>query len=136
MDYFELEALKAEDYLNPDLFVTNFDSQPVTSVNMTKEQFAEKQYQDGIKIGKEYGEILINDRSVWSAISIHGGGVLSSSEGIGYHRNTKELLKGFIDSGAKIKVARFYENHFSETTIQENTQEKPNIKKRTKMKLK
>lgn len=133
--YKELSELPAESYLNPDNFVTEFDTK------MPNEEYAKKQYEDGLAIGKEYGAIFINYKSVWSAAMLGSGltNSLSSSEGIGYHRNTKELLQGFIDSKAEITVARDIDGKIVRTIIQKNTQdleleEEQEIKKSKKLK--
>lgn len=118
MRYDELEALPAERYLDSSFFKTKFDDMFNDNGNNAKDQ-----YETGFATGMEFGLIEISDRSVWSARDIDGGslkGSLISNEGIGYHRNTKDLLQGFIDSGAKIVIKRFDGDKFNETTIQEN----------------
>lgn len=133
--YKELSELPAESYLNPDNFITEFDT------GMPNEEYAKKKYEEGLAIGKEYGAIFINDRSVWSAAMLGSGLThsLSSSEGIGYHRNTKELLQGFIDSKAEITVTRYIDGKITQTVIQKNTQnleldEEQEVKKGKKLK--
>lgn len=102
MSYKDLEKKLATDYLNPENFKTGFDKD---------DDYAMEQYKKGLEIGSEMGYILISDRSVWLAGNSKTTGVISSSEGIGYHKNTKELLKGFIDSGATITVNRLQEDY-------------------------
>lgn len=119
MEYSDLEKLKAEAYLNPENFVTKFDTLNASSEKATAAEWAIKRYEDGLAIGKEWGIINITNRSIWQATTTEGGS-LTSSEGIGYHRNTKELLQGFIDSGAEINVKRFDGQYFTTTRIQES----------------
>lgn len=102
MNYKELEKKPAIDYLDPENFKTGFDK---------NDEHAENQYKKGLEIGSEMGYILISDRSVWLAGDSSKTGVISSSEGIGYHKNTKDLLRGFIDSGATIVVNRLQEDY-------------------------
>lgn len=109
MQYKDLEKKKPEDYLNPENFCTSFDKD---------DDYAIEQYKNGLSIGSKMGYIFINDRSVWSAGNSSVSGVISSSEGIGYHKNTKYLLKGFIDSGATINVSRYVNKKFVSTVIQ------------------
>lgn len=97
MEYSELKKKLAKDYLNPENFRTSYDKD---------DEHAQEQYRAGLKTGSEYGHILINSSSVWLAGDNSESGVLSSSEGIGYHKNTSKLLEGFIDSGSKITIIR------------------------------
>lgn len=115
MDYSILEKMKPSDYLSPDNFKTNYDKD---------DEHAKKQYRDGLKLGSEMGYIFITDRSIWLAGNSATTGVISSSEGIGYHKNTAPLLKGFLDSGAEIQVSRFDdEKGFSKHIIQKGDNE-------------
>jgi hypothetical protein len=97
MDYSELKKKSEKDYLNPKNFKTSYDKE---------DEHANEKYKYGLKIGSEYGHICINSSSVWLAGDSASSGILSSSEGIGYHKNTRKLLEGFIDSGAEITVIR------------------------------
>lgn len=109
MTYAELEKLPAEAYLNPDNFKTAMDSLP-------EKGYAEKQYQHGLQVGREANLIWINARSVWGA-DLKNGGMCSSSEGIGYHSCTSDLLRGFLDSGTPIQVSRWNGDNYVETRI-------------------
>jgi hypothetical protein len=100
--YSELEKLPAEAYLEWENFDTLFDELPV---NLEKAQDA---YQKGLDVGKEYDEITLSVRGVWGAHKENSH--CQSYEGIGYHANTKWLLKGFLDSGCPIAVYRFGES--------------------------
>ena len=99
MNYSEIEKLPADAYLNPEIFVTGFDSQ------FSIEQKREK-YLRGLGLGKEFQVISISENGVWGANSPDTQAYLSSYEGIGYHSITSELLRGFLDSPAIIKVYR------------------------------
>ena len=109
--YAELSALPAEAYLNPNNFVTDWD-------NINPAQ-AKKQYEEGLRIGREANTIVIATNSVWSA-SLKNGAALTSYEGIGYHAHTASLLKGFLDSGAKVVVYRRLVNSVESIVIQGN----------------
>lgn len=123
MNYDELEKMKPADYLSPEKFSTRYDKDDENS---------KEQYRKGLKIGSEMKKILINDRSVWLAGDSASTGVMSSSEGIGYHKDTASLLRGFLDSGAEIEVSRYDEKNGRTSTIiqkgdpevMENIQEK------------
>lgn len=117
MNYDELSNLKPMAYLNPKNFKTNWEKvETPDSI-----EHAKSQYEKGLSIGREYKEIMINDRSVWSAGLSSDCAAICSSEGIGYHRNTASLLQGFIDSGAKITVSRFINDTLTKTVIQESS---------------
>lgn len=109
MDYKFLESLAPNAYLNADNFKTAMDHLPAAG-------YAEKQYAHGLEIGQNAHEIHISISSVWSA-SMKNGGALSSSEGIGYHSCTADLLRGFLDSKAPIHVHRYTGGKFTETVI-------------------
>jgi hypothetical protein len=101
-NYNELRALPAEAYLDWEQFDTVFDQFPE---NVAK-NLAESKYEYGLKIASEYDTIYIAMNSVWSASGGPNGGALTSSEGIGYHACTKDLLHGFLDGEAKVVVYR------------------------------
>lgn len=98
MNYSQLEKLPVKAYLNPQNFVTDFDS-------MHKQEKKDAQYQKGLEIGQTSHEITINYKSVWSAQGLDSSHT-SSYEGIGYHAVTSDLLRGFLDSGTPIVVLR------------------------------
>lgn len=94
--YAQLEKLSPADYLDWQNFDTPWDK---------NNEYAEKQYCKGLEIGKEYTHVYICCNGTWGASKDNTQ--LSSYEGIGYHASTKELLHGFIDSGAEIIVYRY-----------------------------
>ncbi len=96
--YSELEKLSVSDYLNPQNFVTDWDSMHGAEKRAAK-------YAEGLRIGTESREIFINYKSVWGAKGLNGSHT-SSYEGIGYHAITSELLRGFLDSGKPIVIVR------------------------------
>lgn len=98
--YTELEAMQTEAYLNPDNFRTMYDGYE------SNNEYAQEQYDKGLRIGNEFDEIHISYKSVWSASNLDGRKVCHSCEGIGYHGCTAHLLKGFLDSTARIIVHR------------------------------
>ena len=96
--YSELEKLSVSDYLNPQNFVTDWDS-------MHGQEKRAAKYAEGLKIGAESRELFINYNSVWGAKGLNGSHT-SSYEVIGYHAITAWLLRGFLDSGKPIVVLR------------------------------
>jgi hypothetical protein len=88
----------AADFLNPELFKTAFDAATI----------ADKQYETGLATGREVrsngGQVTIGQNDVWGAH--HGNTSISSYEKLGYHANTADLLRGFLDSGVEIIVYR------------------------------
>lgn len=103
-----LNALPPESFLNPDNFDTKYDSQA----------YGLEQYQNGFEIGKESKYVVISANSTWFAKNKNGGST-HSYEGIGYHANTKDLLRGFLDSGCKVIVYRLTDKGITKTTIKE-----------------
>ncbi len=120
--YSELRALAPDAYLTWELFGTVYDRD---------DDYARDQYSKGRKIGqdaKKAGAVYITERGTWMAdVPAHFPGAwpctITSYEGIGYHRSTKDLLHGFIDSGCQIIVYRETGNgrDIKTTTIQEPT---------------
>ena len=119
--YKELCALPPTTYLNWQAFGMALDRDG--------DEIATAQYAKGLKIGtdaKAYGgSVYIRSDGTWAADVPNANpkaqymGLISSCEGIGYHRSTKDLLHGFIDSGCKIVVRRRVEGGIRATTIQE-----------------
>lgn len=99
--YEELSKLKAEDYLNPNNFKTEFDR-----INPRRSQ---EQYETGLRWSNSAEEIHLNFQGIWSA-KMKDGSFITSYEGIGYHGNTAELLKGFLEGIAPLIVHRQTEN--------------------------
>jgi hypothetical protein len=101
-------------YKNPENFITKFDVMDTDLIS--KESYAKNQYKKGFELGQLNGKINITESGSFTS----GNSV--SFEKIGVSRNTKELLKGFIDSGAEIMVARSTEKGIEKKIIQESTQ--------------
>lgn len=97
-----LNAMPADAFLAPDNFVTDWDT-----INPHR---ANEQYESGLKVGKDAKAVCICANGTWAA-DMRDGSSLTSYEGIGYHAHTSSLLKGFLDSGAKIIVYRKDGNH-------------------------
>jgi hypothetical protein len=95
--YSVLNRMPAENFLKPELFTTDWDSQ----------KGGEEQYQKGLKIGRESRTVGIASTGTWYADGKDGSSTVSY-EGIGYHAHTASLLKGFLDSGCRIVVDRYY----------------------------
>lgn len=91
MTYKELAALPAEAYLNPENFVTEFDS---WIVNVSR-KYGEQQYQEGLKIARDSYEVGIAGNGTWYAKGKNGGHT-TSYEGIGYHACTADLWRGLL----------------------------------------
>lgn len=107
--YAELEALPPEAYLDASLFKTTMDGYPPLD-------YAGKQYQNGLDIGRSAKHVSISIRSVWGA-ELKTGAHVSSAEGIGYHACTSDLLRGFLDSGVSIIVHRLVKGEVQATKI-------------------
>lgn len=119
--YQELRQLAPETYLTWELFGTLYDRD---------DDYARDQYAKGRKIGQDAkdagGAVYITTMGTWSADApAHFPGsmdcYITSYEGIGYHRSTKDLLHGFLDSGCKLVVKRETKRGYrvDTTTIQE-----------------
>ena len=91
-----LNKLPAETFLDPTKFTTSYDTA----------EGGERAYNDAMAVGQRATTIHIESTGVWSA-SMKDGSSLQSYQGIGYHANTAALLKGFLDSGARIVVSRW-----------------------------
>lgn len=87
----------AEDFLSPEKFRSGWPADGG--------DYGAKQYAKGLQVGKDAVKIAVAVNDVWSA-NMKDGGHLSSCEKLGYHAGTSELLRGFLDSGAKIVVYR------------------------------
>lgn len=94
-----LNSLPAQAFLDPNNFLTEYDEQ-----NKAR-GYDQEQYRKGLETGRAAKSIHISENSVWGA-EMKSGGMLSSSEGIGYHACTADLLRGFLDSGCEIIVYR------------------------------
>jgi hypothetical protein len=112
----EINELKPFAFKNSSPFKTIFDQTDLQ--DMTKEDYAEQQYEKGLALGSESGLVTIHENSTYTT---EKG---TSSEILGHARNTSELLQGFIDSKAGIKV--FREGRDLPVVIQENNQKEDN----------
>lgn len=100
-----------EKFLNPDNFITGFDS---LTENIG---FQQQQYDKGKSIGNLANEIHISISNTWSSVEPDGG--ITSYERIGVHACTAALLKGFLDSSAKVVVHRVIDGKVEKQTIKE-----------------
>jgi hypothetical protein len=102
--YTELTELAPEEYLNWQSFDTEGDSYP----GNVQRGYAEEQYQKGLEIGRKNDVVFICGNGTWGAERNAPGqnSYTTSYEGIGYHACTKDLLHGFLDSGAPVLVYR------------------------------
>ena len=112
-DYATLMALAPTRYLNP--------ADPVFRMELDADgdTFEQAQYGKGLEEGRRAlaagGYLTIGERGTWGAVlpnpdSGHAT-IVTSYEGIGYHRATRSLLRGFLDSGAPIVVYRDGKGH-------------------------
>ena len=97
-DYKILIALPPEAYVKPDDFVTEYDHDGVLSGH------AAEQYAKGLKVSQHAVTVDISVGGTWGAKLDRG--VTTSCEGIGYHANTADLLRGFLDGPAPVVVWR------------------------------
>lgn len=107
--YSVLNALPPEAFLDPNKFRHAADMLPEPGYKV-------QQFQHGKEISDGAKAIHISANSVWSA-DMKNGSYISSSEGIGYHSCTGDLLAGFLAGSAAIVVHRWNGKRFTETTI-------------------
>lgn len=106
MDYAVLNAMPAESFLRPELFATSYDK---------ADAYGFEQYAKGLSIAHEWDEVYISSNGTWGARKdkqegVHGDmwmSVCTSHEGIGYHKNTADLLAGLLAGKAPVYVDRF-----------------------------
>lgn len=105
MDYATLNAMPAEAFLKPENFVTPYDA-----ANQAREGYGDKQYAEGLRVSREAVCVFINASGTWGATTKArpgcGQGSLQAYEGIGYHANTADLLRGFLAGPAPVIVYR------------------------------
>lgn len=130
--YEELDALPPSAFLDWENFRTGFD--------VPGDAISQQQYAKGLEIGRKsklcgprlmgekgQGSVYIRANSTWAADippTMPSGtmaGFCSSYEGIGYHRATADLLHGFLDSGARIVVSRWYAKNIVIQELKEDT---------------
>jgi hypothetical protein len=95
--YSQLCILAPEAYLKPEDFTTGFDT----------DALAKKQYEKGLKVSNESVEVGISANGCWYAVG-HDGSLTTSYEGVGFHTNTADLLRGLLAGTAKFHVYRNY----------------------------
>ncbi len=98
MNYSELNKLSPLAFLHPHLFKTELDN----------EERGKLQYEKGKNVDYDY--ILITYGSTWSAGDFDSHRFCTSYEGIGYHSNTADLLRGFLASRKPIYVMGWVDN--------------------------
>lgn len=119
MDYTTLNALPPEAFREHERFVTGFD--------VAGDDYAKEQYAKGLQVSAEYAEVDISANGTWGARGTAGqsentnDASVSSSEGIGYHRGTADLLRGFLDGPAPIYVHRHSGEGITRTCIKPRT---------------
>lgn len=116
--YAILNRMPAEAFLNPDNFITGFDTKPISGSTATRKIYAENQYQKGRDIGKSAIEAGVSASGTWWAKTKEGA-FISSHEGIGYHANTADLWRGFLDSECRIVIHRLTNEGIISTVIKE-----------------
>jgi len=126
--YGVLNLLPPEAFLLWEDFRTDFD--------VPGDEISQRQYAKGLEIGRKskmcgprlmgekgQGSVYIRSNGTWAADippTMPNGtmaGFCSSYEGIGYHRATADLLHGFLDSGARVVVSRWYPGTCIEHTV-------------------
>ena len=100
MNYSELNSLPAESFLHPDLFRTGYDHDG--------DPYNLEQYNKGLQTANEFDEVGILAGGTWYASKPNT--LLTTYEGIGYHKGTCYLLKGLLDGKAKVIIHRYSEN--------------------------
>ena len=106
----EIEALPPEAFLDPELFVTEWDKLSPES------DYAWEQYRTGLVAAHKYKQVVISIDGVWSA---NTPGSLQSYERIGYHSNTRHLLRGLLAGTAEVIVCRWVNGHLVKTIIKQ-----------------
>jgi len=95
VNYSELEALPPEAFLDPDRFRTEHDDP----------DDADEQYQKGLETSRKSESVGIAEGGTWLA-KTPTGGLVTTTEGIGYYPNTADLLRGFLDGPAPVIIYR------------------------------
>ncbi|MEU1880331.1 hypothetical protein ABZ470_23745 [Streptosporangium sp. NPDC020072] len=120
MDYETLNAMAPEEFLFPERFATRYDQE---------DDYAQQQYERGVRLSGEWDEIYIRHTGTWGARrgkqvseafpdrEPHWSSECTSYEGIGYHRSTADLLRGFLAGPAPVYVERRTENGIVKTQI-------------------
>jgi len=94
--YRELNVLPPAAFLEPADFATSYDHQP---------DYAARQHALGVLTSLQAVSVSISCSGTWGATLSNG--VVTSSEGIGYHAHTADLLRGFLDGPAPVIVHRW-----------------------------
>jgi hypothetical protein len=93
--YSILNAMAPTEFLKPETFRTGSD----------REAYGHEQHAKGVLISLQAESVSISCSGTWGAHE--GNGVTTSCEGIGYHANTADLLRGFLDGPAPVRVYRW-----------------------------
>ena len=89
-----LFSRKMNRIIDPDSLVTQFDRD---------DDYSREQYKKGLKIGSNAQTVFIAINNVWASRNKDESHT-ASYEKLGYHRSTKELYQGFLDSGVEIMI--------------------------------
>lgn len=104
-----LNALPPEAFLKPEDFVTGFDAR--------NPDRAKAQYETGLLVANRSRRVGITAGGTWFADGLDGS-FTTSCEGIGYHSNTADLLRGLLAGKAEFVVHRYTaQNHTTSTII-------------------
>ena len=68
-----------------------------------EDDYSREQYENGLEIGSNAQTVYIAINNVWAARNKDGSHT-GSYEKLGYHRSTRELFLGFIDSRVEIII--------------------------------
>lgn len=117
MDYRTLNALPPEAFLDPSGFRTSYDDNPANVANGR----AAAQYATGLQHATEYPRVGISASGTWFASDGPDGSHVTTYEGIGYHANTADLLRGLLAGTAEVVVYRHGYGVTSTTVIKART---------------
>ena len=96
--YKEIDNLTPEAFQNPENFTTGYDT-PESN---------QEQYAKVLEYSKNYDYFFVSANSTWGAQNFNHG-MLTTSEGIGYHRSTNAILGAMLDSKKPVIIFRFYD---------------------------
>lgn len=101
MDYDTLNKIRPEGFLVPDNFRTEYDNIP----DNIDSRYGELQYQKGLDTSNASHTVGITASGTWFAEG-KSGSLTTSSEGIGFHSCTADLLRGLLVGSARFVVYR------------------------------
>jgi len=90
---------RVERFLDPANFETDYDGDILDS-------YPDRQYAKGIAQGEGAHRVTISANDVWHSDN-RDGSMTSSYERLGYHRATRQLFLGFLNSDVEILVMCF-----------------------------